>query len=148
MRVPVRAFNAYDPDEVSANVGVEFDPDEDQAQQQFKEECDINEIVRRFGLTGQMPDAVGIPLSGDFTEASDFQTAMQLVRQAEEQFLLLPADVRAQFGNDPGRVIAFLEDEANREKAIELGLVNKPIEKTRDAVQAIDELRSVLTPKT
>lgn len=148
MRVPIRAANSYDTDEVSTNVGVEFDPDENLAQQQFRDECDINVIVKRFGLTGEMPEAFGIPLSGDFSAATDFQTSMQLVRQAEEAFLTLPAELRAEFGNDPQELLSFLENPENRDKAIELGLVARPVERTRDAVQAIDELREVLTPKT
>ena len=45
----------YDVDEVSAETGLACF-DESLTQQQFKEESDINEIVRRFGLTGQTPD--------------------------------------------------------------------------------------------
>lgn len=132
----------------SLECGIAFDPDEDCAQQQFKEDCDINTIVKRFGLTGQLPEGLSMPVSGDFTQAVDYHTAMNLVRQADEEFLRIPAEVRARFNNDPGALMAFLEDASNREEAVKLGLVNAPVEKTRDMVQAIDELAArLVTPK-
>ena len=134
-------------EEKSRKFGLVCDPEEDVAQQQFKEEVDINTIVKRFGLTGALPENLRMPVSGDFTGVTDFQSAMNLVRQAEEEFLRIPADVRARFANDPGQLMAFLDDEKNRDEAIKLGLVNAPVEKTRDVVQAVDELAAKMVPK-
>lgn len=113
-------------------------------QQQFKKDTDINEIVRRFGLTGQLPDGIGAPQSGDFTGITDFAEAMRQVRAGEEAFAKLPAATRARFGNDPGQMLAFLHDENNRDEALKLGMIKKPPEKTRDVVQAVDELSAIL----
>lgn len=143
----LRAPGQYDPDAVSLETGLACDPDEGKTQQQFAEEVDINTIVKRFGLTGELPFSGRVPLSGDFTEVTDFHSAMNLVVEAEEAFMRLPADLRKRFDHDPGKLIAFLEDDANREEAEKLGLVNKPPEKTRDAVTAIDELASKLAPE-
>ena len=145
--VSLRGFNSYDPDVVSRETGIAIDPDESVVQQQFADECDINTIVKRFGLTGELPNGVDIPLSGDFTEVTDFQTAMNLVRRSQESFLELPAHIRERFANDPALVMKFLDDPSNREEAINLGIVAKPVERTRDVVQAVDELASVLKPK-
>lgn len=131
----------------SDECGISFDPEEGLAQQQFAEEVDINTIVKRFGLTGQLPENLRMPVSGDFTNITDFQSAMNLVVQAKEEFERVPAEVRARFANDPGELMAFLEDEKNREEAVKLGLVSAPPEKTRDMVQAIDELAAkIVTP--
>lgn len=127
-KIVLRAFGNYDADAVSRETAMDFDPSEGVTQQQFAEEVDINTIVKRFGLTGELPDGVGMPVSGDFTGVSDFRSAMELVRSAQESFMLLPANVRDRFANDPARVIAFLDDEANREEAIRLGIVAKPVE--------------------
>lgn len=124
-------FN-YDADEVSAVTGLDCDGSESVTQQQFKDECDINTIVRRFGLTGELPDDVRMPMSGDFTDAPDFDTAMQLVVQAKEEFMRLPAELRSRFNNDPGRLIAFIEDDGNRDEARKLGLLKPEPEKARD----------------
>lgn len=133
-RIPFfRAPYNYDMDKASAEAGITFDPLEGRTQQQFAEECDINTIVRRFGLDGELPSTVATPLSGDFTGVVDFQTAMNLVRQAEESFASLPARLRARFSHDPGELIAFLDDPRNRAEAEILGLVNPPPERPRDA---------------
>lgn len=134
-----------DRDALSVSSGLACPVDEDgmpvtTAQQQFKEESDINTIVKRFGLTGELPVVPRMPMSGDFTGAVDFHTAMNMVVQAEQEFMKLPAQLRERFKHDPGELIAFLEDEGNRDEAIKLGLVEKPAEKVRDVVQAVDEL--------
>lgn len=141
----------YDPDGVSEVTGLHFDLEEEPSftQQQFKEETDINEIVRRFGLTGQLPENYKAPVSGDFTNISSFEEAMTAVAQAQQQFMELPANLRERFNNDPQRLMTFLDDDTNRDEATKLGLVVKPPEKTRDMIQAVDDLAKVLTtPKT
>lgn len=141
-------FN-FNSDAVSRETALEFDAEEEpsRTQQQFREECDINEIVRRFGLTGELPENFQAPVSGDFTGITDFQSALNAVIEAQEQFDSLPAEVRERFRNDPQQLMDFVADEKNRDEAVKIGLIPKPAEKTRDAVQAIDELAKVLTPK-
>lgn len=134
----------YDTDTVSRETGLSTPIAEGRTQQQFKEETDINEIVRRFGLTGTLPDNPHMPNYGDFTGISDFKTAVDMVAQAESAFMEFPAELRARFQNDPQRLMEFLDNEANRKEALELGLVAKPQEKTRDMVQAIDEMSAKL----
>lgn len=138
------AFN-YDTDQASQEAATVIEG-ESMAQQQFKEECDINTIVERFGLTGDLPENLRLPVSGDFTGVVDFKTAMDAVSQAQSAFNELPAQLRARFENDPQRLMRFLENDKNREEAVELGLVMRPPEVTRDVVQAVDELKAVLAP--
>lgn len=130
----------YDTDQVSHATGLSCPPEEGKTQQQFAEEVDINTIVERFGLTGHLPENPRMPQSGDFTGVTDFQSAMNIVRQAEEAFMEFPAHIRAEFNNDPQRMLDFLGNDKNREKALEMGLIAKPPEKTRDMVDAVDEL--------
>ena len=94
------------------------------AVQSAEEESNINTIVRRFGISGELPNNLRMPQSGDFTGLPDFHAAMNLVRQAQEEFVRVPAEVRARFNNDPARFMAFLEDETNYDEALKLGLVN------------------------
>lgn len=138
------AFN-YDTDQASQEAATVIEG-ESMAQQQFKDECDINVIVERFGLTGELPQNLRLPVSGDFTGVVDFKTAMDAVSQAQSAFMELPAQLRARFENDPQRLMRFLENDKNREEAVELGLVMRPPEVTRDVVQAVDELKAVLAP--
>jgi phage internal scaffolding protein len=129
MKVPFfRTPYNYDRDIASVESGLLCE-DESLAIQSAAEEADINTIVRRFGLTGQLPGQVAVPRFGDFTNVPDFQTAMNLIRETQNEFMRLPAEIRARFDNDPQRVIDFLEDDRNRDEAIKLGLVNSvPVE--------------------
>lgn len=97
------------------------------AQQHFKEECDINNIVNTFMKTGQIPGDFRMPSHGDFLDAiDDFQTAQDAVIAAREEFMRLPAQIRERFGNSPQALLGFLEDESNREEAKRLGLLEPP----------------------
>lgn len=139
----VRSAYNYDAMAVSDETALK-DFDAGFTQQSFREECDINEIVRRFGLIGELPDGISMPQSGDFTGVTDFHTAMEVVVKAQEAFMRLPADVRYRFANDPQRVLEFLADAGNRDEAVKLGIVSKPPEVLRDAVAAIDDLAGKL----
>jgi phage internal scaffolding protein len=97
------------------------------AQQQFLEESDINTIVDRFGLNGELPAVVTVPQYGDFTQIGDFQTAMNAVISAEQSFMQLPAKLRARFENSPQKLLEFVSDDANIDEARQLGLL-KPVE--------------------
>jgi len=112
----------YDTDEASDASGLSC-PEPTLAQQHAKDETDINTIVRRFGLTGELPNNVRVPKYGDFTHVNDYQTAMNMVIKANEAFMQLPADVRTRFNNDPGALVDFVSDDNNRAEAEKLGLV-------------------------
>lgn len=116
------AFN-YDTDEASDASALHC-LDKSLASQSEKADADINEIVRRFGITGELPSGFVPPQYGDFTEISDYRSALQAVRDAAESFMEMPAELRARFQNDPGQLIDFLADQANRSEAVSLGLLN------------------------
>jgi len=117
----------YDVDKVSDETGLTC-PEPTLAQQNFKDETDINHIVRQFGLTGQLPGKPLSPQYGDFTGVLDYHSAVNAVLAAQDDFMELPAQMRSRFNNDPAQLIDFLGNENNREEAIKLGLVAaKPI---------------------
>lgn len=119
----VRSAYNYDRNLASVESGLVCD-DPSRAIQSAEEESNINTIVRRFGISGKLPDQVAMPRSGDFTNVPDFHTAMNLVRQAQEEFVRVPADVRARFLNDPQEFMNFFENPDNYTEALKLGLVN------------------------
>ncbi|AXH74242.1 MAG: internal scaffolding protein [Microviridae sp.] len=110
--------------------------DKSRAQQNQKEEADINTIVKRFGLTGQLPMAKRLPEYGDFTGINDYHTALNEVRKAEQSFMQLPAELRKRFDNDPAEFLEFVMDDKNREEAEKLGLVPKKEPAATGAVPA------------
>lgn len=117
----VRTRYNYDRNAVSRGTSLRCE-EKSLAQQSFKEQSDINTIVRQFGLTGELPQNVQVPVSGDFSEVGDFQSAMAIVRKAEEAFMQLPADVRARFHNDPQELQVFVENKDNIDEARKLGI--------------------------
>lgn len=121
-KIALRSAWNYDADKVSADTGLSCQ-DEDQTKQEFKEECDINTILKRFNITGQLPTDVRMPSFGDFSTVHDFQTAVNAIAEANEAFDEMPAEVRARFGNDPGAFVAFCSEPKNLDEARRLGLV-------------------------
>lgn len=128
----------HDREQESAKTGTPND-EPSMTKQEFAEECDINTIVRRFGLLGELPTSFRMPAYDDYTGVNDYHTALNIVRQAGENFMELPAELRARFGNDPQKFLEFCSDEANRAEAAKLGLLSE------QALQAAADLAVVNT---
>lgn len=126
----MKFISAYDKhDALSVSTGLEC-LDASLTQQQFKDESDINNIVDRFMKTGHLPDPVSMPQYVDYEGVFDFQSAMNVVRQADENFMRMDAKVRARFHNSPQEFLEFFADPANVEEAVRLGLaVPQPVTK-------------------
>jgi len=100
--------------------------DATRTQQHFKDETDINNILRQFNITGQLPKKAITPQYGDFSGVLDYHTALNAVIAAEDEFMTLPATLRARFDNDPQELVEFLNNPQNMDEAQKLGLVKKP----------------------
>lgn len=85
-----------------------FDHAQDRAQQQFKDESDINVIMARYLKTGVLPAETRQPVYLD-TTAYDFIEAQELVARARGEFSLLSAEERDSYGNS---VEAWLDAKA------------------------------------
>lgn len=119
----LRSNYAYDADAVSLSSALRCE-DPSLTQQHYKDETDVNVIAQRFGLTGMMRQTTRMPMYGDFTGITDYQSAIALLDQADEAFMQFPAALRARFNNDPGELLDFLQDPANLAEARTLGLVD------------------------
>jgi len=118
----MRAGDYRDAEKVSRGTSQDFTGCVSLAVQSQRDEVDINTIVRRFGVTGHMPQGVVAPTYQAFEGVFDFQTAMNAVVFAEQQFMQMPADVRARFRNDPQRFVEFVSDSKNLSEMRDLGL--------------------------
>jgi len=113
----------YDRNTVSDETGTNnYEPSK--TKQDYAADADINTIIERFGIGYEMPTNTTPPQQGDFSEAPDFTTAVQKVRQAQEIFNALPAKIRSRFQNEPNNYIEFFHDPDNYDEALKLGLVN------------------------
>lgn len=90
--------------------------------------CDINNIVSRWMKSGSACDLTA--RVGQFLDVSnvpDFHAACNFVAGAKSLFLELPAEVREEFNNDPGRFLKFASNPANFDKLVSMGLASKPV---------------------
>lgn len=93
-------------------------------QQQFKDEADINHIMRKYGADPVAFNALTRKggVYADFSEIKDYHGMLQEVADAQDAFASLPADLRSRFENDPGKLISFLQNPKNYDEGVELGL--------------------------
>ena len=97
---------------------------EGRTHQSFKDECDINNIMKRFERDGVLTHAAKVEGKyGDFTGAVDYKTALDQVHKAGEMFMSLPAFIRTRFDNDPGAFLEFASDPDNVDEMIDMGLL-------------------------
>ena len=124
----VRVIGVYDPDGVSDETALRC-PDESLTHQEFAEESDINTIIDRFGI-GENPIEIQQWVSNvDIADApNDYQSVMNQLNEARDQFMSLPAKVRTQFDNDPALFVDFVSDPGNGEELVRLGLASKRTE--------------------
>lgn len=93
-------------------------------QQHMANEVNINQIIKRAQKTGQLPVFQNMkPSYADVSQITSYQDAVLMIQRAQDDFMALPGSVRARFDHDPGKLLAFLSDEKNREEAVKLGLV-------------------------
>ncbi|AZL82810.1 internal scaffolding protein [Apis mellifera associated microvirus 8] len=102
-------------------------PDPSLTVQSERDDTDINVIVDRYQKTGLLPANLATPQWGvDVSDAPSYQQAVQVVIDAERMFGSLDAKIRKEFDNDPAKFLAFVDDPANADKLIEMGLREAP----------------------
>lgn len=110
-------------------------------QQHFKDECDINNIIKKYTRTGSITHLnakKGVYM--DLTTLPDYQQSLNTVLKANEAFESLPSKIRKKFHNDPQQLIDFLSDDKNYEEAMSLGLMDEA--KTQNYYQSIKNKKS------
>lgn len=122
--------NAYTPrDRTHPDMG----PMDKPAQQQFREECDINSIMKKYQKTGAIAHTNAHEASYGFASSLDYQDSINLVMKADQMFKDLPSSLRKKFGNDPENYLDFVQDPGNINEMIDLGLAIK--KKTSERVK-------------
>jgi phage internal scaffolding protein len=122
-------------------------PEPTLAQQQFKDDCNLNSIMERYNRTGELTHFRDVAASyGDFTAISDLHSALNTVHAAQSTFDALPADLRARFFNDPARFVDFCSDAKNLPELASLGLLS-PEASARLIESAVADASGDLAPK-
>lgn len=96
---------------------------EARTEQHYKDDCDINVIIKRFGAgakaTPQDPGFYTID------RETDYQQSLNFIDEGKRAFLTVPAELRARFDNNPSRFIEYMRDEKNHEEARRFGILPK-----------------------
>lgn len=107
-----------------ASVALDFSDDPGLTKQSHKDECDINNILAQFKRTGivrHINERQGLYV--DLPSDIDLQQSLAIVRKAEKAFSELPSKVRDRFNNDPGKLLAAIQNPDMHEELRGLGLL-------------------------
>lgn len=122
----------------------------DRTKQSFRDECDINVLLRRFAKTGVIPQRTVVPLEGDFTETMDFRAMQDALNRARDSFLSLPVDVRERFGHSPEKFVRWSLDKDNLAEMRKLGLAKPeevPVKREPQEVRIVADDRVAVLDK-
>lgn len=98
-----------------------------------KKACDINNILKKAERTGVIEHLnAHAGQYGDFTTAEDYKASLDQILNAQDMFMSLPSNIRKKFDNDPAEFLAFVDDPANQEEMVSLGLA-EPLPTSPDA---------------
>ena len=82
--------------------------------QAFKQECDINHIMKKFKkvagseFLNQYQGYLGGQF-GDFSEVVDYRTALDQINRSKAVFEALPSVLRKRFDNDPAKFLILFK---------------------------------------
>jgi len=96
---------------------------------------DVNDLVRKFGLTGKIPTTMRMPQYGDFTGIGTYQECLQAIKEADSEFLKLPANIREHFKHNPDNLLKFINDPKNAEEGEKLGIWK--LRRAQEAAEAV-----------
>ena len=122
----MKFLSAYSDFDANSLLNGYYSEEPSRTKQSFKEEVDINTLVKRFGITGQMPVPSRLPTYDDFTGIDDYQSALNALLDASAAFYDLSANVRRKFDNDPQQFLEYVNNPDNRESLYDLGLAIRP----------------------
>lgn len=123
----IRVFTTIDPNEPSLT------------QQNMKDSTDVHQIMKKYTKNQQdafLKSPVAQGIYSDTASMPSYQTAMEFVAKADSAFELLPSNIRSRFRNDPQQLMDFLQNPKNKEEAINLGILKKPVQTEPSAAAA------------
>lgn len=108
-------------------VPLSFEGTTTRTKQSFKEECDVNQIMKRWRATGDVSHLnLTKPTYEDYSSVDSYLESVTVVQDAQRSFDALPARVRESMQNDPAKLLEFMGNPDNLDEAVKLGLVVDP----------------------
>jgi phage internal scaffolding protein len=120
VNVTIKFRKAYDPHKKYV-----FNTEgESLTQQHFKDECDVINIIKKHDRNGIIEHVQrGQARYGDFSEVAGYREALDLIRDAQDEFMTIPSDIRKKFDNDPGKFYEFVSNPDNKEELKQMGFI-------------------------
>lgn len=96
------------------------------AKQEFKDDADLNSIMKKFQKTGAIDHAKIHQGRYGFATGQTLHEAATIVANANSMFEDLPSSIRNKFENEPARFLDYVQDANNWKEARELGISLAP----------------------
>lgn len=118
-------------------------------QKQFKDECDVNNIMKKYKTmdNAALARGRGEGIFADFSKIPDLHYALAAVNLANDAMASLPALIRLRFENDPAKLLAFMQDPKNYDEGVKIGLY-EPKKETASDLAVNDDDDSTTTTKS
>lgn len=121
----VKFYTAYDLDRDFDHLSVDYTDVESLTCHVDDDETDINQLVYRSRMRELSGESNAFYVdSSVLTGADDYHSAMNRICAVNDSFSELPSSLRNRFNNDPSQMLSFLEDPANIEEGVSLGLLD------------------------
>jgi hypothetical protein len=126
--------------------------DESLTEQSHVKETDVNQIVKRHGkdLIQKANELMSTNFQMDNIPGNDFHESMMIIQKASKSFSQMPSQVRKQFDNDPAKFLDFVQNPANAEAMVTMGLAiaAEPVSAEPTTQQATTEPATSTTTET
>lgn len=126
-------------------VQIDWPEDAQGAKQEFKDECDINIILKRFEKQGILTHVNNkIPYFGE-APSQTYTEVMHQMAAAKEYFETLPSSIRNEFGNSVSEFIDFATNPENGDALEALGFdtensgIKEPEQEVKETAKADSE---------
>lgn len=99
------------------------------------DEVNVNSIMAKFKKTGQLTHlSQRIMKYADMSNITTLGDALDIITKSREDFLQLPSEIRAKFGNDPIQFVEYVNNPENFEELTEMGLLTKETTKPVEVI--------------
>lgn len=125
-------------DRTDPAIYVDFTDTVSLTRQEFADECDINNLMAQYEKTGVLPASMrdNVPQYLDVTGIPDYRETLDMLNDATDAFMALPAVVRKEFDNDAIKFVEFARDPENLPQMRTWGLA--PPEKVPEPPQKVE----------
>lgn len=93
--------------------------------QSFRDECDINNILRAWSADGITTVNASQPAYLDLSNVEDYKASIDRLQAANDAFDALPSKLRYHFKNDPAELLKYIHNPATTKADLAaLGLID------------------------